>query len=75
MVCTADHGRSAACVWVLARTETAAREKGEPVLREVCSSSSPVGPVEVFPRSEYQLRHGPRDFTAGVLLNEPDDGR
>ena len=29
----------------------------------------------VFPRSEYQLRHGPRDFTAGVLLNEPDDRR
>ena len=38
-------------------------------------ASPPAGPVEVFPRAEYSEGRGPRDFTAGVRLHEPQPAR
>ena len=66
-----DFGYGAGCVWVLARSEPEARRRAEPVLRGVFPTSTPAGPVEVFPRAEYRERQGPRDFTAGVRLEPP----
>ena len=66
-----DFGYGAGCVWVLAHCEPEARRRAEPVLRGVFPTSSPVGQVEVFPRNQYSERQGPRDFTAGVRLEQP----
>ena len=70
-----DFGHAAGCVWVLARSEAEARRRAEPVPRSVFPTSPPAGPVEAFPRTEYQERQGPRDFTAGVRLDEPPSAR
>lgn len=36
---------------------------------------APPGPVESFPRAEYRDQQGPRDFTAGLRLDEPQPVR
>ena len=63
-----EFGHAAGCVWILARSAEEARRRAVPVLRNVFPTSPPTGQVEVFPRTEYQSRAGPRDFTAGVRL-------
>ena len=70
-----DFGYAAGCVWVLARSESEAQRRAEPVLRGVFPTSAPAGPVEAFPRTEYRERQGSRDFTAGVRLAEPQPVR
>ena len=70
-----DFGYAAGCVWVLAVSAEDARRRGEPVFQTVFPMSPPTGPVEIFPRSEYSDRAGPRDFTAGVRLNRMTKGQ
>ena len=76
-----DFGHAAGCVWVLARSESEARRRADPVLRGVFPTSAPAGPVgeagvaRAFPRAEYRERQGPRDFTAGVRLEAPRTAR
>ena len=60
---------------MLASSESGAQRQTEPVLRNVFPTSAPADPVEIFPRAEYGQRAGPRDFTAGVRLNEPRPAR
>ena len=60
-----DYGFAAGCVRVLAHDADEARRRGEPVRRSSFHTSTPAGPVETFPRAEYQDRAGARDFTAG----------
>ena len=54
-----DFGDVAECVWVLARSESEARGRAEPLLRNLFPTSAPVARVEAFPRAEYRDRWDP----------------
>ena len=60
-----NYGFAAGCIWILARNATEARRLGAPLAQRALPTSSPVAPIEVFPRREYPTRARPHDFTIG----------